>query len=195
MKQHLKFKLIALATKYDLDYQKYDYQAYDYQQIKRMILEDAGVKTAEMESEEFEAWEAMAEWMDSQALEDKVVALGATIPQTLPFHVLVFKIRRCRVGLAQKVLEAKFKGNFHRFGVIRQLDKRGRKMGEAIFWMVGIRETTDMILNELDKHNIYPRILRNQPFRRDFLHYFKGRFYHINRSTLKKVRQNVARFS
>lgn len=193
LRKQEKKRLIDLCNRYDLDWQTYDMTAYDYPTVKRMILQDAHVKTDGMVEEELAYWEAMAEYFDSRPIEEKVVAADpqAIIEQTLPVCLLVFFVHRSRMSLALKVLD-QFKGNMHRFGVSRRTDKRGRPVGSGIVWMVGKRETTRLILRELGQRNIRVRVLRNSAFRRDFLHYYNGRFYGLKRKVMKQVTSKVS---
>lgn len=188
-------RLKKLCQRCDDDIQAYDVEVYSYREVKRMILKKAGIKTAEIEKEEFEYWQSMAEYWDSLAIEDKVVVVGRPAEQKLPIYCLVLVVHRFHITLALRILNNKFKGNLHRFGVVRRKDKRGNPVGSAAVWIKGTRQTTQMIMDEFARHNLYYRVLRHYPFRQDYLHYNKGRFYNLPRSIMKQVRQKVSKLS
>jgi len=193
MRKQEKEKLIELCNLYDLDWQAFDYEAYGYRDIKRQILRDAHVKTAEMEEEELEGWESFAEFFDSRPIEEKIVSAdGKVVSQTLPRQCFVILINRRYVSLGLAILETMFKGNLHKYGVVRKKDKRGRPIGGALVWIQGTKETVMLIKEELGKHNIYYRVLRDSPFRRNFLHYFNGKFYGLKRSVMKQVTRRAS---
>lgn len=184
-------KLKALCRRYDLDWMEFDYNAFDYDTIKLMILKKAGVKTPEIEALETATWEATAEYYDSLAIEEKMfIPPELEIQPEFPPNILVIQLFRRHLGLALQLLQKMFKGNMMRGKdgeprIERLLDERGATI-YAIVWFIGRREVTDKIVPELLKHDIYPKLLRNYPLRRDFLHYHNGKWWPISRRVFRE---------
>jgi len=197
MRRQELLRLKKLCTKHDLDYQEFDYEAYDFQTIKRMILKRAGVETEEMLRDEEAEWESIAELYDYLSLEEKsYIPQEMEINPEFPPNILTIQLNRRHLGLALQILLKKFKGNMMtgKDGeprIERFLDVQGRT-NRAIVWFIGRRKVTDQIVPELASHNIYPRTLRNFMLRRDFLHYFNGRWFPLSKRAFKEMTLNPA---
>ena len=186
-----KKRLLNLARKLQIDYQEFDFEAFDYQQIKEQMLRRACIKTQEMEDKEFLIWDAVAEQYDNLPIEQKVY-----IPENVPeqqvefINCLVLSFNVHDYSLAKKVLMAKYRGNM--MTRTHKILEANKKMTSKIrmIWLMGYKETTNRILEELrEKHNIRPRILRDSFFRRDFLHYADGQMYVMKKKHFRDMQK------
>lgn len=173
----------------------FDYVAYpDYHELKWQILKKAGVVTEEMEREEFETWKAFAEFYDSLPLEEKASVTENLIAEQFPPNVLVLFIPRRYANLALEILRWKFNGNILKSKNGKEkIDKR--QNGSMTVWLFGKKKTTEMIKAELKSHNLYFRVLRDYPLRRDFLHFFKTKLYPVPRKVLRILTEPQAKIS
>jgi len=181
-----KKRLLNLARKLQIDYQEFDFEAFDYQQIKEQMYRKVSIKTPEMTEKEFLIWDAVAEQYDNLPIESKVY-IAENVPGQLEFiNCLILKFNVHDYSLAKKVLMAKYRGNM--MTRTHKIFEANKKMTAKIrmIWLMGYKETTNRILEELrEKHNIRPRILRDSFFRRDFLHYAYGTMYQMRKSNFK----------
>lgn len=182
-------KLKKLASYYDQDWMEYDFEAQGYDEIKEAILRRARVKTKQMEDNEFLAWEGLAQNFDQIPFEQRVVIPEGYMPKIEFTNCLVLQFTTRDFDFALRVLMHKFKGNF-----MRKTDKiiEANKQVLAkhrVLWLMGHRKVTDMMLTELEKHQIRPRILRNSYLRRDFLHYADGQILSLSKRQFKELKQ------
>lgn len=184
-------KLRDLCNRFDIDWQEWDYQAFSYDQIKTMILQKVGVETEEMEDQRYRGYESLADYYNSRAFEEKLfVPESLRLHPDFPLNCLVLQINRRYASLALSLLRVKFKGNIMTNHRNEERVFRLRS-GTTTIWMMGRRETVNLILQELERHNLYVRILRNSPFRRDFLHYWHGTLYPLPRKVFKQLKKPV----
>ena len=177
------------CKRYDLDHQEYDFEAQSYAEIMNDIHKRAGVKTPQMVEEEEAQWESVAEYVDSRTIEEKVHVPEGTRPASPFVNCLVLKFRPHDFSLAKTVLTAMFKGNImDRTWKILQM-KTQLHSTERYLWLMGHRHTTDMMLAELRKRNIRPRILRNYNLRNDFTQYHNSQLIPMRRSEYRKMMQ------
>ena len=182
-------RLAELCRKYDLDIEAYDLTL-GYQEVKEQILKDAGFVD---EDKLAESWESMAEYMDSIPLEQKIMApVGSPKELEMPQNLLIIYVYRQHVSLAVALVESKFKSNLHRFGIVRQANIRGYQIGAAVMWFFSAKQAANIITEEFEKRNISFRVIRNNYIRRDFLHYYNGRFYNIPRGTMEHITKKVS---
>lgn len=177
-------KLKSLCSRHDLDIQNYDTKAHTYAQLKEMILKDAGVVTEEMERDKALEAESMAEFYDSLPISERAYIAEELQKQVEVVNCLVIKVNWRKIGLAKALLLTKYKGNL----MTRNFSQEGvfEPVNQTI-WIMGKREATTMILEDLQNHNIYFKVLRNYPFRLDFFHYYNGEWYHMSRKNFKEV--------
>lgn len=177
-----KFK--DLCNRYDEDWQNWDLRNIDYQTAVHELFKKVGIVTEEMEREEFEAYLSLASWYDSLSLEEKASITTNLITEQFPPNVLVLFVPRRYANLALQILRWKFNGNILKSKNGKEkIDKR--KGGSMTVWMFGKKKTTEAIKTELKNHNLYFRILRDCPLRRDFLHFWRGRLYPVSRKVLR----------
>lgn len=182
-------RLKKICNRFDLDYQEYDYEAYSYSQILEQILQRAGVENKDMENLRYGGYETSAEFYDSRMIEEKLyIPENLQLRPDMPLNCLVVYVYRLRAKFAINLTQKLYKGNF-----MKRKDGKDKidwvPNSSAIMWFAGRREVTDEIQDELRRHNIYFKVLRNSPFRRDFIQYFKGRMYPLKRSTLNAVKK------
>lgn len=180
-------KLKKLCNSLDLDWQEYDYIASNYQTIKEQILKKAFIKTKQMEEEDMLAWDGVAEYYDTRALEEKFY-----VPEEMQYKVeflncLVLRFSVRDFGFAVNIVKTKFRGNL--MNMSKRVLETNRKAANKtrILWFIGVKEVTNMILHELESHQIRPRILRNSFFPRHFLHYANGKIYPVKRTVFKHM--------
>lgn len=189
MRKQEYLKLQKLVNSLDLDIQSYDVIAYSYEEIKRQILKDAHLESAEMTKERYALYETSEQWYNDQALEQKLyIPSELQLREDMPLNCLVVYVFRHRAKFAINLTQSLYKGNF-----MKRKDGKDKidwvPSSNAIMWFAGRREVTDEIQDELRRHNIYFKVLRNSPFRRDFLQHFHGKMYPITKSTLNAVRK------
>lgn len=101
-------------------------------------------------------------------------------------HCLVLQFSPRFFGLAVDVLKAKYVNDIvtdPESGLPR-IDEKNR-----VVWLFGRKERTDAILEYLNKYSFPPKVLRDSPFRRDFLHYLNGRIYDVSRKEFVEMRR------
>ena len=173
----------------DDDWQNYDFQAFSYDQIRDAILKKASIETKEMQELRYRDYEGQAEFHDNRMIEDKLfIPENLQLRPGMSLNCLVVYVFRRRAKFAINLTQKLYKGNF-----MKRKDGKDKidyvPNSNAIMWFAGRREVTDEIQDELQRHNIYFKVLRNSPFRRDFIQYFKGRMYPLKRSTLNAVKK------
>jgi hypothetical protein len=85
---------------------------------------------------------------------------------------------------AVDVLKRRFGHNLMKDGKsgLPRIDRKN-----SIVWLIGSKQTTNAILEDLKKHNIAPYVLRDSRLRRDYTHYFNGKMYQIARKEFKRT--------
>lgn len=180
-------KLQKLARKLDIDYQEWDYQVQSYDEIKRSMLKKAGMQTPQIVQEVADEWQSIAEYYDNLSIEERTYIPSDSTVKIELVNVLVLKFHPRMFGFAKDVLIAKFKGNImDRTWRILEANKQLHPP-IRILMLMGQRRSTDMMLEELEKHNIRPQIIRNSYLRRDFLHYLNGRFYPMSKRQFREA--------
>lgn len=180
-------RLKALARHLDLDWMNWDYVAQGYDEIKKGMLKKAGMQTPQMVQEVADEWQSVAEYYDNLPLEQRMYIPPDSMMTIELVNVLVLKFNQRMFGFAKNILIAKFRGNImDRTWRILEANKRLRPP-IRILMLMGQRRTTDMVLEELEKHNIKPQIIRNSYLRRDFLHYRNGVWYPLSRRQFREA--------
>lgn len=189
MRQQEIKRLKHLCNRMDDDWQNYDFQAFDFQTIKEMILKKAGIETKEMEELKYQDYTGKADWYNDRMIEEKLyIPENLQLRPDMPLNCLVVQVFRRRAKFAINLTQSLYKGNFMKC-------KDGKDKidyvpnSSAIMWFAGRREVTDEIQDELRRHNIYFKVLRNSPFRRDFIQFWHGKMYPIKKSTLNAVKK------
>lgn len=173
--------------KFDFDWMDYDFEALSYEDIMADIHKRAGVQTKQEMEMEFAAWEGVAEQYDNSAFEEKIyVPEGLQVKIDFKYcMVLRFRVRDFK--FAVRIIKALFKGNLmERSDKILKVNQETR-FKTRMLWFMGEQRTMTHILEELYKRQVYPHVLRNSPFRRDFLHFFKGNFYPMKRGDFMEI--------
>ena len=186
-------KLKSLCNSLDLDWQLFDMEAYGYEDIKKQIYKYVGLKDKQMQEEEYLAWEGLAQAFDQTAFEERVVIPEGYLPNVQFVNCLVMQFKPRDFDFALRVLLHKFKGNFmEKTEKILEANKSTLSK-HRVLWLMGHRKVTDLMLTELEKHQIRPKVLRNSYLRRDFAHYFNGHLYPISKQTFRelKTKQSV----
>lgn len=180
-------RLRELAHRLDLDWKAFDYVAYSYRQIKEQMLKTAGQKDEQMEEDEFLAWESQAEHYDSLSFEEKtMIPNGVTGVQMLNCLVVQFSQRHFK--FAVDILSKTFKGNFM-WRTSRVLENPS---SHRVLWFVGLKETTNRIQDELARHSIWFRVMRDSYFRRDFVHYYNGKIYPVSKKVFREMNEKAS---
>jgi hypothetical protein len=155
----------------------------------------AGVKTKQEENDEYAAWEGMAEQYDSRVFEEKIYVPEGMQIQVNFKYCMVLRFRVRDYNFAVRIIKVLFKGNLmERSNKILETNKETRYKTRML-WFIGEQRTMTKILEELYKRQVYPHILRNSPFRRDFLHFYKGTFYPISRRDFKEMVRGASKKS
>jgi hypothetical protein len=174
---------------------EYDFEALSYQDIMADIHKRVGVRTKQEEEDEYAAWENVAELYDSKAFEEKIYVPEGLKVQVDFKYCMVLRFRVRDFNFAVRIVKALFKGNLmERANKILETNKETR-FKTRMLWFMGEQRTMTRVLEELHKRQVYPHILRNSPFRRDFLHFYKGNFYPMRRGDFKEMVRGASKKS
>lgn len=198
MKKHELKKLEKLADSLELDIQHFDLDSYEYHEIKEQMLKSAHVPTINELDEEVLLWDTMGSqdrrltWDSIAEFYDRRPFPEASKVKVELLNCLVLKFSQRHYGFAVQVLTKLFKGNLmHRTHRIIEANKHTQSK-HRVLWFVGYKKTTNRILEELEKRNVFPRILRDSFLRRDFLHYHNGQIFNISRREFKEMQRRKA---
>ena len=107
-------------------------------------------------------------------------------------NCLVLEIRQKDYSYAMRLLSKLFQDSFmSRMERIVEANKESSSK-HRIVWLIGSKETTDLIKAELEKHLIRPRILRDSFLRRDFIHYHKGSICVCSKKVFKETQAKTS---
>jgi hypothetical protein len=127
---------------------------------------------------------------DYDAIRDREM-MKACQAQNMDFlNCLVLSFSTRHYGLAVKILTAKYKRNLmQRTQRILKANAHST-MKIRVLWFIGTKQQTTAILDDLrEKHNINPRVLRDSYLRRDRVHYANGTIYKMSKRTFEHLRQ------
>ena len=170
----------------DADWMNFDIANISYVEAMRQLHRQYGVQTEKEEKAQFVAWEALAEYYDDRPAEEKVYIPEGFQPNVDFNNCLVLSFRQRDFGFALNLLKATFKGNFMEKSKAELEKSKEMKLPFRIVSFIGAKETTNRIMEEIQKHDIHPRVLRNSFFRRDFLHYYNGRMLMMSKRDFRE---------
>lgn len=181
-------KLKKLAQSFDVDPSLFDFANGEYQDTKAQIHRAAGVTTEDIQAQQSLMWNSMAEQYDATKFDDKIFQVEGN-GQLKNCLVLSFGARE--FGFAVKMLVAKYKANLTtRSKQIIDINKHLQASCKIrILWFIGSKQATNSIMEEMRKHNLRPRIIRDSFLRSDFVHYAHGKIYNMPNRAFQEMQQ------
>lgn len=141
------------------------------------------------DSKDFLIW-VEQQYMEQEANIDRDMMRACQAQNMDFFNCLVLSFSVRHYGLAVKILTAKYKQNLMaRTQRILKANKHS-PMKIRVLWFIGSKKQTTAILDNLrEKHNILPRVLRDSYLRRNRIHYANGTIYRMPAKTFKQLQQ------
>lgn len=207
-----KEKLRKFALRWDDDLQNYDTLAYSFAEVKRQIKKRNQLRPDKFETRPFAvAYENdLYEGVDETAypegglrglrereqkelhrlteldFEEKYLKESAALMQNPFVNCLVLNFRNRDFMFAVQILSNKFRLCFTR--KTQETLKHPLRQQIRTLTLMGSKQTTELMKLELQKHGIKPRILRDNFYRRNNAHYFKGKVYPVSNRAFKEMK-------